>query len=93
MVHGDRVSIGCLAMTDEKIEEIYTLCAAAHAKGQGAFQVHVFPFRLTDERMRKAAGSPWEGFWQNLRQGYDLFEKSRIPPKISVRDGRYAFGE
>ena len=29
MVHGNRVSIGCFAMTDPKIEEIYTLCHAA----------------------------------------------------------------
>lgn len=91
MVHGNRVSIGCLAMTDDKIEEIYTLCAAAHGHGQGVFGVHVFPFRMTGARMAKAAGSPWEGFWHNLRQGYDAFEKTRIPPAVTVRDGRYQF--
>ena len=92
MVHGDRVSIGCLAMTDEKIEEIYTLCAAAQGQGQRAFQVQVLPFRMTGARMAQAAGSRWEAFWQNLKEGYDGFEKTRVPPVVGVRAGRYVFG-
>lgn len=91
MVHGNHVSIGCLAMTDEKIEEIYTLCAAALDGGQPYFRVHIFPFRMTDERMQKAAGDPNEAFWKNLKQGYDLFEKNHVPPDVSVVDGCYVF--
>ncbi len=91
MVHGNCVSIGCLAMTDEKIEEIYTLCGAAHERGQGYFRVHIFPFRMTSERMLKSAGDPNEEFWMNLKAGYDLFEKNRVPPDVSVLDGRYRF--
>lgn len=91
MIHGNRVSIGCLAMTDEKIEEIFTLCAAAHANGQKFFRVHIFPFRMTADRMAKASDSEWEGFWRNLQEGYDRFEKTRIPPEITVKGGRYQF--
>lgn len=91
MIHGDRVSIGCLAMTDEKIEEIYTLCAAAHRNGQKAFPVHLFPFRMTPERMSRASGSPHEAFWKNLKEGYDFFEKRKRPPRIRIHDGRYGF--
>jgi murein L,D-transpeptidase YafK len=91
MVHGHRISIGCLAMTDEKIEEIYTLCAAAHQAGQLYFRVHIFPARMTGEWMLTFAGDPNEEFWKNLREGYDLFEKTRVPPEVSVADGRYQF--
>ncbi|MEO5917380.1 MAG: murein L,D-transpeptidase family protein [Luteolibacter sp.] len=91
MVHGNRVSIGCLAMTDEKIDEIYTLCDAAHHGGQPFFRVHIFPFRMTDERMEKSAGSGNEEFWLNLKEGYDLFEKTHVPPEVSVVGGRYRF--
>lgn len=91
MVHGNHVSIGCLAMTDEKIEEIYTLCAAAHQAGQACFRIHIFPFRMTEEAMRNATGNPNKGFWENLKQGYDLFEKNHIPPTDSVVEGRYEF--
>lgn len=89
MIHGSCVSIGCLAMTDEKIEEIYTLCAAAHAGGQKAFHVHIFPFRMTHGRMAKTAGSEWQSFWKNLKQGYDNFESTRRIPEITVRERQY----
>jgi murein L,D-transpeptidase YafK len=91
MVHGNRVSIGCLAMTDEKIEEIFTLCAASHDHGQKSFSIHIFPFRMTDERMEKETHSEWFAFWRNLKEGYDRFEKTRVPPKARVRDGCYEF--
>lgn len=91
MIHGNQVSIGCLAMTDEKIEEIYTLCAAAHAGGQAFFRVHFFPFRMTPERMAKAEGDRWLDFWKNLKEGYDFFERERVPPEVTVEEGRYRF--
>jgi murein L,D-transpeptidase YafK len=91
MVHGSRFSIGCLAMTDAKIEEIFTLCAAAHAGGQKHFGVHIFPFRMSDQRMEKESVSDWVEFWRNLKEGYDRFEKTRIPPEIHAQGGRYIF--
>lgn len=91
MVHGNRVSIGCLAMTDEKIDEIYTLCAAALRGGQRSFQVQILPFRMTAERLARAEGQPWEKFWKNLREGYDFFERKGYPPEVFVKDGLYQF--
>lgn len=93
MIHGSCASVGCLAMTDEKIEEIYTLCDAAFAKGQKAIRVHVFPFRMTAERMEKAKESEWIDFWNELRQGYDWFEQHRVPPEVTVKDKRYQFAD
>jgi len=91
MIHGSDVSIGCLAMTDGKIEEIYTICEAAHGGGQPYFRVHIFPFRMTDARMEKAADSEHLPFWKNLKTGYDLFEKNKLPPGVTVKDKEYAF--
>ena len=71
-------------MTDEKIEEIYTLADAALRNGQKFFRVHCFPFRMTDENMRKHSGSEWDDFWQNLRTGYDWFEQQQRPPDTSL---------
>jgi murein L,D-transpeptidase YafK len=76
-------------MTDEKIEEICTLCAAAHAGGQPFFRVHIFPFRLSDARLAAVAGQPWEDFWKNLKDGYDAFETHGTPPEIGVENQRY----
>jgi len=55
MVHGDCVSIGCYAITDEKIEEIFALTDAAFRNGQRFFRVHVFPFRMTEEKIKSGA--------------------------------------
>lgn len=93
MIHGSDVSIGCLAMTDEKVEEIYTLAAAAHGNGQAFFRVHIFPFRMTAEQLVAKAGDPNLPFWENLKEGYDFFEKHRVPPDVSVGTGRYRFAE
>jgi murein L,D-transpeptidase YafK len=89
MIHGNQISIGCLAMTDEKIEEIYTLCAAAHRGGQPFFRVHLFPFHMTPENLALQAGNPNHAFWRNLQEGYLFFEQQRIPPDVTVLDGRY----
>ncbi|MCB1224574.1 MAG: murein L,D-transpeptidase [Verrucomicrobiales bacterium] len=92
MVHGSFVSIGCFAMTDPGIEEIYLLTAAALSQGQSEVPIHVFPFRMTTARMQRAVEEGPEvlvDFWQQLRAGYEAFEASQKPPKMRVRGGRY----
>jgi len=89
MVHGDCVSIGCYAMTDPLIEEIYLLVEAALRNGQTAVPVHAFPFRMTPSRMAEAEGHQWQGFWQQLQPAYLQFEETYVPPVVSVHQGRY----
>lgn len=91
MVHGGCQSIGCFAMTDGVVDEIWRLVTAALDGGQKRFPVHVFPFRMTDGNFDARKTYSWSGFWADLKTGHDLFEQSRIPPAISVCDGRYAF--
>lgn len=89
MVHGGCASIGCFAMTDPAIDEIWRLVTAALAAGQPRFHVHVFPFRMTQENLDRRRSSPWAAFWQELKHGYDAFEATHRPPRVSVCDGRY----
>ena len=91
MVHGQCVSIGCYAMTDPVIEEIYTAADAALRQGQPFFRVHIFPFRMTTENMERHRRSRWYDFWENLKEGYDFFERSGRPPNVEVHQGRYVF--
>jgi len=91
MVHGNCVSIGCYAMTDTRIEEIYSLCDAALMNGQRFFRVHCFPFRMTEANMRKHQKSKWIKEWQNLKVGYGWFEKTKRPPNVEVSGKRYTF--
>ena len=90
MVHGDCKSVGCYAMTDALIEEIYALARESFAGGQEAFDVHAYPFRMTVENMRRHSRNRAYGFWRNnLYQGYKDFEVSQLPPKIDVCERRY----
>ena len=89
MVHGNCVSIGCYAMTDPGIEEIYGMVEAALAAGQPSVQVHIFPFKMTGDNLRAHEKSKWIGFWRNLKQGYDAFETRKRPPEIVVDGGHY----
>jgi len=92
MVHGRCVSIGCYAMTDKRIEEIYTLADAAFRNGQPFFRVHIFPFPMIDDNMEKYRHSEWIDFWRNLKEGYDFFENNgNKPPNVLVKDMRYVF--
>ena len=91
MVHGDCASIGCYAMTDAAIDEVWALATAALKSGQERFQVQVFPFRMTDRNMALHAYNANAPFWRQLKQGHDLFEKERLPPRVSVCEGRYVF--
>ena len=93
MVHGNCVSIGCYAMTNARIEEIYSLCDAALKGGQRFFRVHSFPFRMTEANMKRHAQSKWIEEWYNLKHGYDWFEKSKRPPNVTVSTRRYLFGK
>jgi len=91
MVHGGTASIGCFAMTDPLIEEIYGICASCFDDGQRLIRVHIFPFRMTDEKMRAQAGHRWLAFWCNLKEGYDYFAARGREPNVRVRGGKYVF--
>ena len=57
MVHGGCASVGCYAVTDPVVDEIWRLVTAALDKGQPRFPVHAFPFRMTDANLRLRRGS------------------------------------
>lgn len=79
MVHGDILSIGCFAMTDARIEEIYTMVNEAFKTGTQYVPVQVYPFRMTDELMLKEQKSEHFEFWQHLLPGWQHTETSCSP--------------
>jgi murein L,D-transpeptidase YafK len=93
MVHGDCVSIGCYAMTDAGIEEIYTLMQAALKGGQPFMRVHVFPFPMTEANLETYKDNENAEFWKNLKTGWDWFEDKQRPPNVNVSDKHYVFSE
>lgn len=93
LIHGGCSSIGCYAMTNPVMDEIYQLTQGALDSGQAYIPIHSFPFRMTDANMEQHANSPWIGFWRNLKQGYDAFEATHKLYAVNVCEGRYLFDE
>ncbi len=91
MVHGGCSSIGCFAMTDPVVDELWRFVEAALDQGEGRVPVHVFPFRMTDRNFAARKGNRWGSFWADLKTGYDMFEARHLPPVVSVCKGRYVF--
>ena len=89
MVHGNCVSIGCYAMTDERIEEIYSIVQKSFESGQEAIKLDIFPFRMTESKMAIQRKSNYYAFWENLKEGYDYFETHKLPPVVSAKNKKY----
>jgi murein L,D-transpeptidase YafK len=96
-IHGGCKSIGCLAMTDEGIEELYWMAVEVRAAGQTRIPVHIFPARLDDvgftRLVKSFSNQPQLGvFWANLKPGFDYFEAHRrLPLVVAGADGKYRF--
>lgn len=94
-IHGDDVSIGCLAMTDPVIEVIYVMTHDTRHRGGRRIPVHIFPNRMTDANWARLqrdfrAQPDLLAFWRELRPGYLAFESTRRVPTVLVgRDGAY----
>jgi len=91
MIHGDCKSVGCYAMTDDQIKEIYALARESFAGGNASFKLELYPFRMTDENLARHAANPNIEFWQNLKEGYDALNQTRRPVTVDVCGGMYVF--
>lgn len=89
MVHGDCKSVGCFAMSDKYIEEIYAFVRDALSAGETHVPVHVFPFRMSAENMKRHTDNPARDTWKPLKEAYDDFARTREPPKIGMCGKRY----
>lgn len=89
LIHGGCSSVGCFAMTNAVIEEIYKLANAALSRQQERFHVHVFPFRMTAANMARHQDSEWRDFWANLKEVQDVFDRTHRLPRIGICEQRY----
>jgi len=74
-IHGNCVSIGCVAITDDLIKEVYWLAVQAKAAGQQKIPVHIFPFDLSNvQKMKKCIKQhpQHKSFWEDLKKSYLL---------------------
>jgi murein L,D-transpeptidase YafK len=99
-IHGDRVTIGCVPVGDDAIDELYVIAVDARSEGQDKIPVHIFPCRMDNEEGRRTIQRyigryPWlKTFWEELRPGYRYFQQHRRLPLIQIDDnGKYIIGD
>jgi murein L,D-transpeptidase YafK len=89
MVHGNCVSIGCIAIEDGPIEELYILTLDSRAKMGRNVPIHIFPRRLDASGLAELEKLPQAtealiAFWRGLEPGWRLFEETQRPPQVAV---------
>ena len=94
-IHGSCLSSGCLAMTDDKIKELYVFCLEAYKCGQEEIGLTIFPAHLNEVKY-SALKSEFSrskdkiSLWADLKKSYDLFEQTKVPPVVKfLRDGSH----
>jgi murein L,D-transpeptidase YafK len=94
-IHGGCVTVGCMPMTDDGIQELYTVCLSAKLNGETHIPVHIFPTRFTKNGLNYlgrtySTDTVKQHFWVDLKAGYDYFEKThRLLPVMYTPDGKY----
>ena len=91
MVHGTCSSMGCFAMTDKQIGELYAIARDALKGGQAAFQLQAYPFHMTAANMALYRNDENIAFWRQLKEGSDRFESTGRILDVGVANGRYTF--
>ena len=94
-IHGSCISSGCLAMTDDRIRELYVYCVEAYNAGQEEIGLTIYPARLTDATYSKLTYTYGRykddvALWGDLKKSYDLFDHKRVPPTVRfLPDGKH----
>ena len=86
-IHGECLSSGCIAITNERIKELYVYCIEAYNSGQEKIDVTIFPAKLKDNIYSRLTSENSKNkdkisLWADLKKCYDLFDQTKVPPKV-----------
>jgi murein L,D-transpeptidase YafK len=89
-IHGSCVTVGCIPITDQQIDELYILAAYAKDQGQDFIPVHIFPIRFNKERSEKYLETltkddpALKKFADKMQDAFDYFEKYKQLPVVMI---------
>ena len=86
-IHGSCISSGCLAITNDRIKELFVYCIEAYNSGQEQIDITIFPARLNDDgfaylNQRYSRYKDCISLWADLKKSWDLFEQYKVPPSV-----------
>jgi murein L,D-transpeptidase YafK len=95
-IHGSCVTVGCIPLTDDKIEEVYILAAHAKDQGEDFIPVHIFPINFKNAKSSVYLNkylqsfSEYGPFLKNMKNIFYYFEKNKQLPIILLNNkGEY----
>jgi murein L,D-transpeptidase YafK len=94
-IHGSCISSGCLAITNERIKELYVYCIEAYNSGQEEIKITIFPAKLSDAKYSGLISNfsrdkDKTSLWTDLKKSYDLFNQTGLQPEIKfLPDGTH----
>jgi murein L,D-transpeptidase YafK len=99
-IHGSCVTVGCIPIRDEQIDELYILAAHAKDEGQDFIPVHIFPVRFNKEKSVKYLenltkdDAVLKKFEDRMEDAYDYFEKYKQLPVVMIGEkGEYIIND
>jgi len=95
-VHGGCVTVGCIPIKDNQIEEVYLLASYAKENGQDFIPIHIFPVRYNVTKsfhylaMTCQENKEYQKFAVTLQQVFEHFNHYKKIPVIGVDEkGEY----
>lgn len=83
-MHGNCASIGCIAIEDGPIEEVYLITQDSKVR---PIRMDIFPARMNSQWMTAHAESEHAALWKELEPAFRLFEEAKKPAAFSVGAG------
>jgi len=89
-IHGNCVSVGCIPLQNDQVDEVYLMATAARLSGQNYIPVHVFPIRFDNEQSLTYYTKytfndiDLQHFTSNIKPIYDYFEQHHELPLVGV---------
>lgn len=84
MVHGGCSSIGCFAIKDGPMQDLYAAMRDAFAAGQKQIQLQIYPYDMNNMWGPYNSDLKTRMLWHQLRQGHAQFVKTQQPVNYSV---------
>jgi murein L,D-transpeptidase YafK len=95
-IHGSCVTVGCIPLTDQQIDEVYILAAHAKDLGQDFIPAHIFPVRFNVAKSLNYLNNltkddpSLKSFALQLEDAFNYFNKYKQLPLVMIDDkGQY----
>lgn len=99
-VHGSCVTVGCIPITNDQIEDLYVIASTVHNAGQEFIPIHVFPVSFKNKKSMEYLDKfikvrpEYEPMMERLKYAYYYFEQKKVIPIVMIdKQGNYIFAD